>query len=35
MQHWLDKLIDLTALRGDENVLRDALSQLVLVSTQN
>ncbi|AMD56839.1 transcriptional regulator TraR [Agrobacterium tumefaciens] len=28
MQHWLDKLIDLAALRGDENVLKDALAQL-------
>ncbi|MBX5272659.1 transcriptional regulator TraR [Rhizobium sp. NLR17b] len=26
MQHWLDKLIDLAALRGDEQVLKDALS---------
>ena len=25
MQHWLDRLIDLAALRGDENVLNDAL----------
>lgn len=28
MQHWLDKLIDLAALRGDENILKDALTQL-------
>jgi len=28
MQHWLDKLIDLAALRGDENVLKNALAQL-------
>jgi LuxR family transcriptional regulator, activator of conjugal transfer of Ti plasmids len=28
MQHWLDKLIDLAALRGDENVLKDALIHL-------
>ncbi|MBX5166829.1 MULTISPECIES: transcriptional regulator TraR [unclassified Rhizobium] len=28
MQHWLDKLIDLAALRGDENVLKDALAHL-------
>jgi len=28
MQHWLDKLIDLAALRGDENVLKDALTEL-------
>jgi LuxR family transcriptional regulator, activator of conjugal transfer of Ti plasmids len=28
MQHWLDKLIDLAALRGDENVLKDALTHL-------
>jgi LuxR family transcriptional activator of conjugal transfer of Ti plasmids len=28
MQHWLDKLVDLTALRGDENVLKDALTHL-------
>lgn len=28
MQHWLDKLIDLAALRGDENVLMDALTSL-------
>ncbi len=26
MQHWLDKLTDLAALRGDETVLKDALS---------
>jgi LuxR family transcriptional regulator, activator of conjugal transfer of Ti plasmids len=29
MQHWLDKLTDLAALRGDENVLKDALTNLV------
>jgi LuxR family transcriptional regulator, activator of conjugal transfer of Ti plasmids len=28
MQHWLDKLIDLAALRGDENVFNDALTDL-------
>ncbi|NSZ66483.1 transcriptional regulator TraR (plasmid) [Agrobacterium tumefaciens] len=28
MQHWLDKLTDLAALRGDENILKDALSRL-------
>jgi len=28
MQHWLDRLIDLAALRGDENVLKDALAHL-------
>ncbi len=28
MQHWLDKLTDLAALRGDETILKDALSQL-------
>lgn len=28
MQHWLDKLTDLAALRGDENILKDALSHL-------
>ncbi|AYM60987.1 autoinducer-binding transcriptional regulator TraR [Agrobacterium fabrum] len=28
MQHWLDKLTDLAALRGDENVLKDALTHL-------
>ncbi len=28
MQHWLDKLIDLAALRGDEGVLKDALTHL-------
>lgn len=28
MQHWLDKLIDLAALRGDENILKDALGHL-------
>jgi len=28
MQHWLDKLIDLTALRGDENILENALTDL-------
>lgn len=28
MQHWLDKLTDLAALRGDENILKDALSNL-------
>jgi LuxR family transcriptional activator of conjugal transfer of Ti plasmids len=28
MQHWLDKLIDLAALRGDENVLEDALTHI-------
>lgn len=28
MQHWLDKLIDLAALRGDEEVLKDALAHL-------
>lgn len=28
MQYWLDKLIDLAALRGDENVLKDALMHL-------
>jgi LuxR family transcriptional activator of conjugal transfer of Ti plasmids len=28
MQHWLDKLIDLAALRGNENVLKDALTHL-------
>ncbi len=28
MQHWLDKLIDLAAFRGDENVLKDALAHL-------
>jgi LuxR family transcriptional activator of conjugal transfer of Ti plasmids len=28
MQHWLDKLIDLAALRGDETVLKDALAHL-------
>ncbi|PVE50629.1 transcriptional regulator TraR [Rhizobium rhizogenes] len=28
MQHWLDKLIDLAALRGDEDVLTDALTDL-------
>jgi len=26
MQHWLDKLTDLAALRGDETVLKDALN---------
>lgn len=28
MQHWLDKLTDLAALRGDENVLKEALTYL-------
>lgn len=28
MQHWLDQLTDLAALRGDENVLKDALIHL-------
>ncbi len=28
MQDWLDRLIDLTALRGDEHVLKDALIHL-------
>jgi LuxR family transcriptional activator of conjugal transfer of Ti plasmids len=28
MQHWLDQLIDLAALRGDEAVLKDALTHL-------
>jgi LuxR family transcriptional regulator, activator of conjugal transfer of Ti plasmids len=28
MQHWLDKLIDLAALRGDESILKDALTDL-------
>lgn len=28
MQHWLDKLTDLAALRGDETILKDALSHL-------
>ena len=28
MQHWLDKLVDLAALQGDENVLKDALTHL-------
>lgn len=28
MQHWLDKLTDLAALRGDETILNDALSHL-------
>ncbi|WP_421612197.1 autoinducer-binding transcriptional regulator TraR [Agrobacterium tumefaciens] len=28
MQHWLNKLIDLAALRGDEFVLKDALTHL-------
>lgn len=28
MQHWLDKLIDLAALRGDEHILADALAHL-------
>ncbi len=28
MQHWLDKLVDLAALRGDEGVLKDALTNL-------
>lgn len=28
MQHWLDKLTDLAVLRGDENILKDALSNL-------
>ncbi|MBW9081144.1 transcriptional regulator TraR [Rhizobium pusense] len=28
MQHWLDKLTDLAALRGDETILKDALSNL-------
>ncbi|UXT61309.1 transcriptional regulator TraR (plasmid) [Agrobacterium fabrum] len=28
MQHWLDKLTDLAALRGDEHVLKDALAHL-------
>ncbi|MBB3303398.1 hypothetical protein FHT72_007074, partial [Rhizobium sp. BK077] len=28
MQHWLGQLIDLAALRGDENVLKDALTHL-------
>ncbi|EJB07036.1 Autoinducer binding domain protein [Rhizobium leguminosarum bv. trifolii WSM597] len=26
MQHWIDKLTDLAALRGDETILKDALS---------
>jgi len=28
MQHWLDKLTDLAALRGDETILKDGLSHL-------
>jgi len=28
MQHWLDKLTDLTALQGDESILKDALADL-------
>lgn len=28
MQHWLDKLTDLTALQGDETILKDALAGL-------
>lgn len=28
MQHWLDKLTDLAALRGDENTLKEALGNL-------
>ncbi len=28
MQHWLDKLIDLAALRGDENILENVLTDL-------
>ncbi|NTE84599.1 transcriptional regulator TraR [Agrobacterium tumefaciens] len=28
MQHWLDKITDLAALRGDEDVLKDALTHL-------
>ncbi|TPP05036.1 autoinducer-binding transcriptional regulator TraR [Rhizobium glycinendophyticum] len=28
MQHWLDKLIDVAALRGDENILKSALGHL-------
>jgi LuxR family transcriptional regulator, activator of conjugal transfer of Ti plasmids len=28
MQHWLDKLIDLASLRGDESILKDALTHL-------
>ena len=28
MQHWLDKLVDRAALRGDESVLKDALGHL-------
>ena len=28
MQHWLDKLTDLTALQGDEAILKDALAGL-------
>lgn len=28
MQHWLDKLTDLAALRGDEGVLKDALTSI-------
>lgn len=28
MQHWLDKLTDIAALRGDEDILKDALSHL-------
>jgi LuxR family transcriptional activator of conjugal transfer of Ti plasmids len=28
MQHWLDKLTDLTALQGDENILKQALGIL-------
>jgi LuxR family transcriptional activator of conjugal transfer of Ti plasmids len=28
MQHWLDKLVDLAGIRGDESVLKDALTHL-------
>ncbi|RWO44917.1 transcriptional regulator TraR [Mesorhizobium sp.] len=28
MQHWLDKLTDLTAIQGDESILKDALAAL-------
>lgn len=28
MQHWLDKLTDLTALKGDESILKQALGNL-------
>ncbi|SMF56412.1 DNA-binding transcriptional regulator, CsgD family [Xaviernesmea oryzae] len=28
MQHWLDKLTDLTAIQGDDSILRDALADL-------